>query len=106
MVLGPYLAENGVEVRLFNPFNILPECFEGLQAVTYNPMLVVLAKFLPGDLLREDRLTACFRVSYHDKDPHFPKAGTIGHGPDARARLSWISRRKQLGCGARSHLRQ
>ena len=73
-VLGPWLAENGVEVCLFNPFNILPECFESLQAVTYNPMSVVRESPFPATYC--DKIgDGVFPVSDHDKDPHFPESG-------------------------------
>ena len=73
-VLGPYLAENGVEVSLLNSFNILPECFEGLQAVTYNPLSVIRESAFPATYC--DKIgDGAFPVSDHETQPHFPESG-------------------------------
>jgi type IV secretion system protein VirD4 len=73
-VVGPYLAENGVEVFLLNPFNILPECFAGLQAVTYNPLSVIRESPFPATYC--DKIgDGAFPVSDHETQPHFPESG-------------------------------
>lgn len=73
-VLGPYLEVNGVEVVLLNPFNILSECFEGLQAVTYNPLSVIRESPFPATYC--DKIgDGVFPVSDHDTQPHFAESG-------------------------------
>jgi type IV secretion system protein VirD4 len=73
-VVGPYLAEKGVEVSLLNSFNILPECFEGLEAVTYNPLMVIRESRFPATYC--DKIgDGAFPVSDHETQPHFPESG-------------------------------